>query len=61
MFKQFITNVDGSLGYFISSFGIFVVFFILVAILLLMMKKDDVNYMKNLPLTDDQDETRLND
>ena len=57
MFKQFITSVDGSLGYFVSSFGIFAVFFILVTVVILMMKKEDVEYMKELPLKEDQHET----
>jgi len=56
MFKQFITSVDGSLGYFVSSFGIFAVFFILVTVLILMMKKEDVEYMSQLPLKENQDD-----
>jgi hypothetical protein len=56
MFKQFLDNADGNQGYLLSSFGIFVLFFILVAILLLTMKKDEIKYMSELPLKDGEDE-----
>jgi len=56
MFKQFLDKIDGNQGYLLSSFGIFMLFFILVAILLLTMKKDEIKYMSELPLDDDQDE-----
>jgi cbb3-type cytochrome oxidase subunit 3 len=56
MFKQFLDKVDGNQGYLLSSFGIFMLFFILVAILLLTMKKDEIKYMSELPLNDEQDE-----
>jgi cbb3-type cytochrome oxidase subunit 3 len=56
MFKQFLDNVDGNQGYLLSSLGVFMLFFILVAVLLLTMKKEDVQYMKELPLKDDDNE-----
>ncbi len=56
MFKQCLDKVDGNQGYLLSSFGIFMLFFILVAILLLTMKKDEIKYMSELPLNDEQDE-----
>ena len=52
MFKQFLTEVDGSQIYLITSMGIFMLLFILVAILLLKMKKDTIKYMSELPLKD---------
>jgi len=56
MFKQFLDQVDGNQGYLLSSLGIFMLFFLLVGILLLTMKKDEIKYMSELPLKDDQDE-----
>ena len=56
MFKQFLDKVDGNQGYLLSSFGIFLLFFILVGVLVLTMKKDEIKYMSELPLKDDQDE-----
>ncbi|MBB6500106.1 hypothetical protein [Pedobacter cryoconitis] len=56
MFKQFLDKVDGNQGYLLSSLGIFMLFFLLVGILLLTMKKDEIKYMSELPLKDDQDE-----
>ncbi|MBB5621391.1 hypothetical protein HDE69_002452 [Pedobacter cryoconitis] len=56
MFKQFLDKVDGNQGYLLSSLGIFMLFFLLVGILLLTMKKDDIKYMSELPIKDDQDE-----
>ena len=54
MFKQFLNQVDGSQVYLLSSLGIFMLFFLLVGILLLTMKKDEIKYMSELPLKDDQ-------
>lgn len=56
MFKQFLDNVDGNQGYLISSLAVFMLFFILVAIVLLTMDKEDIQYMKGLPLNDDDNE-----
>ncbi|AMQ00044.1 MULTISPECIES: hypothetical protein [Pedobacter] len=56
MFKQFLDKVDGNQGYLLSSLGIFMLFFLLVGVLLLTMKKDDIKYMSELPIKDDQDE-----
>lgn len=53
MFKQFLDQVEGSQLYLISSLGIFMLFFLLVGILLLTMKKEEVNYMRELPLKED--------
>jgi len=54
MFKQFLDQVDGSQGYLITSLAIFLLFFLAVGILLLTMKKEEVKYMSELPLNDDQ-------
>jgi hypothetical protein len=54
MFKQFLESVDGSQGYLITSLGIFLLFFIGVTVLLMMMKKDDIKYMSELPLKDEE-------
>ncbi len=51
MFKQ-ITNLNGDEGYLIFTLLMFVAFFILVTVLLIRMKKDHVQYMGGLPLTD---------
>ena len=56
MYKQFLDKVDGNQGYLLSSLGIFMLFFLLVGILLLTMKKDEIKYMSELPIKDDQDE-----
>lgn len=54
MFKQFLDNATGYNSYLLASLGIFLLFFILVAVLLLRMKKDDINYMSDLPLNDEK-------
>jgi hypothetical protein len=56
MFKQFLDHADGNQGYLLSSLGVFMLFFILVTVLLLTMKKEDIQYMKELPLKDDNNE-----
>lgn len=56
MFKQFLENVEGNQGYLLSSFGIFLLFFILVGVYVLTMKKDEIEYMSALPLKDEEDE-----
>lgn len=54
MFKQFLHQVDDKQVYLITSLGIFLLFFILVAVILMFMKKDEVNYMSQLPLNDEE-------
>lgn len=56
MFKQFLENADGNQGYLISSFGIFLLFFILVGVFVMTMKKEEIKYMSELPLKEDEDE-----
>ena len=56
MFKQFLDQADGNQGYLLSSFGIFLLFFILVGVFLLTMKKEEVKYMSELPLKENKDE-----
>jgi cbb3-type cytochrome oxidase subunit 3 len=56
MFKQFLENAEGNQGYLLSSFGIFLLFFILVGVYVLTMKKDEIEYMSALPLKDEEDE-----
>jgi cbb3-type cytochrome oxidase subunit 3 len=56
MFKQFLENAEGNQGYLLSSLAIFLIFFILVGVFVLTMKKDDINYMSQLPLKDEDDE-----
>ncbi|WP_199233923.1 hypothetical protein [Pedobacter sp. HMWF019] len=53
MFKQFLEQVDDKQVYLISSLGIFVLFFVIVGIVLYMMKKDEVKYMSELPLNEE--------
>jgi hypothetical protein len=52
MFKQFSTLMNGKEVYLLCSLGIFVLFFIIVAVALLLMKKETVDYMSELPLTE---------
>lgn len=52
MFKQ-ITSLDGNEWYLIVSLWIFMAFFIVVGIMLWRMKKDHIDYMKDIPLSDD--------
>lgn len=52
MFKQFLHQVDDKQVYLITSLGIFVAFFVIVGIILMLMKKEEVNYMSQLPLND---------
>lgn len=56
MFKQFLDQVDGNQGYLLSSLGIFLLFFILVGVYILTIKKDEIKYMSELPLKDNDDE-----
>jgi hypothetical protein len=54
MFRQFLEHVDDKQIYLITSLGIFLLFFILVGVMLMMMKKDEVNYMSQLPINDEE-------
>jgi hypothetical protein len=56
MFKQFLENAEGNQGYLLSSLGIFLLFFILVGVFVLTMKKDEITYMSELPIKEDNDE-----
>ncbi|MCX2480074.1 hypothetical protein OQY15_13320 [Pedobacter sp. MC2016-15] len=56
MFKQFLENAEGNQGYLLSSLAIFLIFFILVGIFVLTMKKDEIQYLSELPLNDEDDE-----
>lgn len=56
MFKQFFENAEGNQGYLLSSLAIFLIFFILVGIFVLTMKKDEIQYLSELPLNDEDDE-----
>ncbi|MCX2482883.1 hypothetical protein [Pedobacter sp. MR2016-24] len=56
MFKQFLEQADGNQGYLLSSMSVFLLFFILVGVMLLRMKKEEITYMSELPLKDDNDE-----
>ena len=56
MFKQFIQNFTDSRIYLISSLWLFLIFFILVAVMLYRMKKKHIEYMRNLPLNDKNDQ-----
>ena len=57
MFRQFISSVDGSQVYLITSFGIFLVFFIVVSIMLFLMKKEHIKYMSEMPIEGDTNNT----
>ncbi|CAM4284711.1 hypothetical protein SAMN06265348_109176 [Pedobacter westerhofensis] len=56
MFKQFLENAEGNQGYLLSSLAIFLIFFILVGVFVLTMKKEEIKYMSELPLKDEDDE-----
>jgi len=56
MFKQFLENAEGNQGYLLSSLAIFLVFFLLVGVFVLTMKKEEIKYMSELPLNDENDE-----
>jgi len=56
MFKQFLENAEGNQGYLLSSLAIFLVFFILVGVFVLTMKKEEIKYMSELPLNDENNE-----
>ena len=55
MFKQ-ITDLSGNEWYLIVSLWIFLVFFIAVGVYLFRMRKDYVDYMKDMPMDDEQQE-----
>jgi len=50
MFKQFSNLIHGHEIYLLSSMGIFVLFFLIVGVFILVMKKDEIDYMSELPL-----------
>jgi uncharacterized membrane protein len=52
MFKQFSTLINGNEVYLLCSLGIFTLFFLIVGIFLLFMRKDEVQYMSELPLNE---------
>ncbi|MGN6179515.1 MAG: hypothetical protein ACTHNW_10065 [Mucilaginibacter sp.] len=52
MFDQFLHNVSGKETYLIFSLWMFLAFFVLVAALLLRMRKQHVDYMSDIPLSD---------
>ncbi|MET3113739.1 hypothetical protein AAKU52_001468 [Pedobacter sp. CG_S7] len=54
MFRQFLDQVDDKQVYLITSLGIFLLFFIVVGIIILTMKKEDINYMSQLPLKEEE-------
>lgn len=54
MFKQFLEQVDDKQVYLLSSLGIFVLFFIIVGILIYLMKKEEIQYMSELPLNEEE-------
>ena len=54
MFKQ-ITNLNGDEIYLITSLWIFIIFFAIVGLMLFYMKKDHIQYMKEIPF-DEKDE-----
>jgi len=56
MFKQFLENAEGNQGYLLSSLAIFLIFFILVGVFVLSMRKEDIKYMSELPLKEEDDE-----
>ncbi len=53
MFKQFLKVVEGADFYMVTSFLIFLVFFIAVTIWLLRVDKDYIERSKRVPLNDD--------
>lgn len=57
MFRQFLENQAGSSIYVIISLMIFLIFFLLVGIVLWKMNKTHIQYMSDLPLTDDKKES----
>ncbi|WP_257657509.1 hypothetical protein [Parapedobacter lycopersici] len=60
MFKQ-ITDLNGNEWYLIASLWIFLLFFIVVGLMLFRMRKDYIDYMKDMPIDDDeQDMSKLN-
>lgn len=52
MFDQFVKDVSGKEMYLIFSLWIFLVFFVVVSVLLFITKKQYVDHMSSLPLTD---------
>ena len=57
MFKQFINTLQGDEVYMLISLSIFFLFFIGATIALIMMKKQHVDYMSNIPIDNQMDES----
>jgi len=53
MFRQFTETITANQVYLIGSLSIFLIFFLVVGVMLLRMKKKDVEYMKKLPIGDE--------
>ncbi len=53
MFKQFIDKVEGADTFMITSFLMFMLFFVLVGLYLLVMDKSYLRKMEALPLEDE--------
>ncbi len=53
MFKQFIDKVEGADTFMITSFLMFMLFFVLVGLYLLVMDKSYLRKMETLPLEDE--------
>ncbi|MDL5045472.1 hypothetical protein QQ054_05380 [Oscillatoria amoena NRMC-F 0135] len=53
MFKQFLKVVEGADFYMVTSFLIFLVFFIAVTVWLLRVDKDYIERSKRVPLNDE--------
>ena len=56
MFKQ-ITNLPGDEIYLITSLWIFLIFFVVVGLMLFFMKKDYIQYMKEIPFEESDEES----
>ena len=56
MFKQ-ITNLQGDEIFLITSLWIFIIFFVVVGLMLFFMKKDYIQYMKEIPFDESENES----
>lgn len=54
MFNKLLGKVDGVEFWMVVSLIIFAVFFVGVVVRLLLMKKASTDYLKNLPLTENE-------
>ena len=55
MFKQFIAKLPGADLYMVTSFLIFLVFFVLVGLYLVLMDRKQIDQIRRLPLGDTPD------